>query len=60
MHYAEYAALVGEGMTALCHSETVSEDELKSARALFDSFGKTETVAEYMMDAVLQLISLCL
>ena len=45
-------ALVGEGMTALCRSETVSEDELKSVRALFDSFGKTETVAEYMMDAV--------
>ena len=45
-------ALVGEGMTALCRSEAVSEDELKSVRTLFDSFGKTETVAEYMMDAV--------
>ena len=45
-------ALVGEGMSALCRSETVTEEELKTVRSLFDSFGKTETVAEYMMDAV--------
>ena len=49
-------ALVGEGMSALCRSETVTEEELKTVRSLFDSFGKTETVAEYMMDAVVMLI----
>ena len=45
-------AMVGEGMTAVCANKAVGEDELKTVRALLDSFGKTEVVAEYMMDAV--------
>lgn len=45
-------AMVGEGMTAVCCNKAVTEDELKTVRSLLNSFGKTEVVAEYMMDAV--------
>ena len=45
-------ALVKEGMTALCPGKLVTEEELGRVRRLFDAFGKTEVVAETMMDAV--------
>lgn len=45
-------ALVREGMTALCPSKMVTEEELGRVRRLFDSFGRSEVVSEAMMDAV--------
>ncbi|MGI5173294.1 pyrroline-5-carboxylate reductase [Treponema sp. OMZ 840] len=45
-------ATVGEGMTAVCCNKAVGEEELKTVRSLFESFGKTECVEEYMIDAV--------
>ena len=45
-------ALVREGMTALCPNSLVTGEELAEVRRLFDSFGKTEVIAESMMDAV--------
>lgn len=45
-------ALVREGMTALCPSKMVTEEELNEICRLLDSFGKSEIVSEAMMDAV--------
>lgn len=45
-------AMVGEGMTALCVNELVTEEETALAVKLCDSFGKTEVVSEHLMDAV--------
>ena len=46
-------ALVGEGMTAVCPNSNVKEDELAQIDQLLQSFGKTQVVAEYLMDAVI-------
>ncbi len=46
-------ALVGEAMTALCTNQNITETELADAMAIFNSFGKCETVPETMMDAVI-------
>ncbi len=45
-------ALVGEGMTAACPNELVSESDLQTALRLLGSFGKVEIVPERLMDAV--------
>lgn len=45
-------ALVGEGMTGVCHNELVSSEELAKALQILNSFGRTEVVAEHLMDAV--------
>lgn len=45
-------ALVGEGMTAACANEFVTEDELKYALNILSSFGKVEVVSEHLIDAV--------
>lgn len=45
-------AMVGEGMTAACANEQVTEEEMKLALEILDSFGKTEVVPEHMIDAV--------
>lgn len=45
-------AMVGEGVTAFCPNENVSEDELEKAIELLSSFGKAYQVTEKMMDAV--------
>lgn len=45
--------LVGEGMSALCPNSLVSEEELKEVQQIFNSFGKSEVVGEYLMDAVI-------
>ena len=46
-------ALVGEGMSALCCNELVSEEELRYVKNLFECFGKAEIVAENMIDTVI-------
>ncbi|MFP3155066.1 pyrroline-5-carboxylate reductase [Lachnospiraceae bacterium ZAX-1] len=45
-------ALVGEGMSALCPNENVTEAELAEITDIFNSFGKSEIVSEYLLDTV--------
>ncbi len=45
-------AMVGEGMTAICHNENVTEAELGIVQNILTSFGKAEVVPERLMDAV--------
>lgn len=45
-------AMIREGMTAVCKNEFVTDKELEYVCRLLNSFGRTEQVAEYMMDAV--------
>jgi pyrroline-5-carboxylate reductase len=45
-------SLVGEGMSALCSNERLSEDEIVEVERLFQMFGKTERLVERLMDAV--------
>lgn len=45
-------ALVGEGMAALAPSKAVTDEDMKKAKAIFDSCGKAEVVNESLMDAV--------
>ena len=48
-------AMVCEGMTAVCRNERVTDEELAYVCKLFDGFGKTEAVAETLMDAVVAI-----
>lgn len=45
-------ALVGEGMSAVCVNENVTNDEIKTVLDVFNSFGRAELVSENVMDAV--------
>ena len=45
-------AMVGEGMTAVCKNESVTDKELEYALSILNSFGKTEIVPENLMDVV--------
>ncbi len=45
-------ALVGEGMTAACPNELVTEQDLECALKLLGAFGKVEVIPERLMDAV--------
>ncbi|MGG2015193.1 pyrroline-5-carboxylate reductase [Bacillus sp. S10(2024)] len=45
-------ALVGEGMSALCANEMVTEKDLEDILNIFSSFGQTEIVNEKLMDVV--------
>ncbi len=45
-------ALVGEGMTGYCTSDTVTEEEKQRALEILNSFGRAEEVPEYLMSAV--------
>ncbi len=45
-------AMVGEGMTAVCPNENVTEEELSRVLGILSAFGKTEVVPERLMDAV--------
>ncbi len=46
------AALVGEAITAMTPSNTVTEEELNKAKEIIESFGRASVVAEHLMDAV--------
>ena len=46
-------ALVNEGMSALCPNKNIEDEELKIVKDIFDSFGKSEVVGEYLIDAVI-------
>lgn len=45
-------AMVGEGMTAVCANEYVTEEELDEVLRILGTFGKTEIVSEHLMDVV--------
>ena len=45
-------ALVGEGMTAACTNQYVTEEEKAYALKILASFGKVEIVPEHLIDAV--------
>ena len=45
-------ALVGEAMSALCASASVTPEDLKQVQEIFNAFGKTEIVPEYLIDTV--------
>ena len=45
-------ALVGEGMTAACVNQYVTEEEKEYALRILSSFGKVELVPEHLIDAV--------
>lgn len=44
-------ALVGEGMTALCPNNQVSEEEIAGVEAIFSSFGRCERMPEKQINA---------
>lgn len=48
-------ALVGEGMTAACPNEYMTESEVEYVKSLLESFGKIEIVPERMMDVVVSV-----
>lgn len=45
-------ALVGEGITAVCPNQEITEEELKNVCNLLESFGRAEVISERIMDAV--------
>ena len=45
-------AMVSEGMTAVCPNEQVTKVELETVIRILNAFGKTEVVAENIIDAV--------
>lgn len=45
-------AMVGEGMTAACKNELVTEEDMTLALEILNSFGNTEVVSEHLIDAV--------
>jgi pyrroline-5-carboxylate reductase len=45
-------ALVGEGITAMCYNNNVTEEEVKLVVSILSGFGKAEVVTENLMDAV--------
>nr|WP_263328473.1 pyrroline-5-carboxylate reductase [Neobacillus sp. Marseille-Q6967] len=45
-------SLVGEGMIVICPNQFVDEQEISYVEGLLQTFGKTERLGEYLMDAV--------
>ena len=48
-------ALVGEGMTAACPNEHMTEEEIAYVRTLLESFSRVEIVPERLMDVVVSV-----
>ncbi len=46
-------ALVNEGMSSICGNSKVTEAELLMVKEIFDSFGKTEILPEYLIHSVI-------
>ena len=45
-------SLIGEGMSAICKNEWVTEEDLRDAIQLFSCFGKVEVIEEKFMDSI--------
>lgn len=50
-------ALVGEGMSSLCKSVDVSNEDMTNVVSIFQSFGKTEIIDEKLMDVITAVCS---
>lgn len=50
-------ALVGEGITAACYNEKVTEAELETVVNVLKGFGKCEVISESLMDVVVSVAS---
>ena len=48
-------AMVGEGMTAVCRNEEVTDQELEKVLSILGAFGKAEIVPERLMDVVVSV-----
>ena len=48
-------AMVGEGMTAACPNEHMTEEEIAYVRTLLESFSRVEIVPERLMDVVVSV-----
>lgn len=48
-------ALVGEGITGVCHNELVTEEELDCVCRILRGFGKAEVLSERLMDVVVSV-----
>ncbi len=48
-------ALVGEGITGVCHNELVTKEELEYVCRILNGFGKAEVVPERLMDVVVSV-----
>ena len=48
-------AMVGEGMTAACPNQNLSEEEVAYVRTLLESFSRVEIVSEHLMDTVVSV-----
>lgn len=48
-------ALVGEGMTGVCHNKLVTKEELEYICEMLEGFGKVEVVNENLIDAVVSV-----
>lgn len=46
-------ALVGEGITAVCPNQNITEEDLRCVCDLLEGFGKVEVISERIMDAVI-------
>ena len=50
-------ALVGEGITAVCCNENVTDDELTQVVSILKGFGRCEVISENLMDVVVSVSS---
>lgn len=48
-------ALVGEGITGVCHNDLVTKEELEYVCHILNGFGKAEVVPERLMDVVVSV-----
>ena len=48
-------ALVGEGVTAICPNQNITQDELEDLKAILGTFGTVETVDEHLFDVVVSV-----
>lgn len=48
-------ALVGEGITGVCHNEWITKEELTRVMEVLTSFGRAEVLSEKLMDVVVSV-----
>lgn len=48
-------AMVGEGMTVMCYTSPVSDEDFSAVRKLFDAIGETEVLDEKLLNAVVSV-----
>lgn len=48
-------ALVGEGITGVCHNSLVTKEDLERVMTVLESFGRAELIGENLMDTVVSV-----